>query len=81
MRLPQLRKNFHSLIDKVNDSEMLKMYYDALAYSASDDEASTNSLSASEKKQVLISFEESKNRKNLMSNDSVIKRFKKWSAK
>ncbi len=82
MTLTILKKNFHRLIDKVEDKELLDQFYKALSFSSERKEGILfNGLSAKEKKTLMKSYEESKSRKNLISHEKVMQMYSKWLTK
>lgn len=74
-----LKKEFHDLIDKTDNTVLLEQFYRALVSRIDNSKHELwDSLTESEKNEVLIAFEESKNEKNLVSYDSVKEKHKKW---
>jgi hypothetical protein len=81
MTLTALKKNFHHLIGKVEDKKLLDQVYKALSYSTERKEGMLwESLSSKEKKILMKSYKESKNRKNLVSHQKVMHKYSKWQA-
>lgn len=79
MTLTTLKKNFHTLIDKVENKELLDRFYRALAFSADRKEGLLwNSLDEKEKRAVLKSYKDSENKKNLVSHEKVMGKYSKW---
>lgn len=82
MTLTTLKKNFHTLIDKVENKELLDQFYKALAFSAERKEGLLwNSLDEKEKRLVIKSYKDSENRKNLVSHEKVMQKYSKWLTK
>ena len=82
MTLTTLKKNFHTLIDKVENKELLDQFYRALAFSAERKEGLLwNSLDEKEKRLVLKSYKDSENKKNLVSHEKVMQKYSKWLSK
>lgn len=82
MTLLTIKKNFHNLIDKVENKELLDQFYHALSFSAEKKEGELwNGLSESEKKEVMKSYKESFNKKNLVSHEKVMQKYSKWRTK
>lgn len=73
------KEAFHQLIDRIQDEEVLKGYFELIQHLDSNQTGSLwNSLSESEKAELLISFNESFDPKNLVSHDNVKRQHKKW---
>lgn len=82
MTITAIRKNFHVLVDKVGDKETLSQFYKAFSFLAERKEGMLwDSLSPKEKKILMKSYEESKNKKNLNSHEKVMKKYSKWLTK
>lgn len=82
MTLTILKKNFHTLIDKVENKELLDQFYKALSFSATRKEGQLwNGLSPQQKSRVMKSYKESENKKNLVSHEKVMKKYSKWLTK
>ena len=68
-----IKENFHTLIDKVENKELLDQFYKALAFSAERKEGVLwNSLNEKEKRMVMKSYNDTENRKNLVSHEKVM---------
>lgn len=75
----QLKTGIHSFIDQIDNIELLKEYYSELKGLIKTKKSSVwNSLSDEQKKEVLLSFEESEIDENLIDNDEVMKKYDKW---
>lgn len=82
MTLTTLRKNFHSLIDRVQDKELLDRFYKALSHTAKNKPGELwNSLDDKEKRILIKSYNESLDRKNLVSHEKVMQKYSKWLTK
>jgi len=82
MTLTTLRKNFHNLIDKVENQELLDQFYRALYFSAERKEGALwNTLSEKERKILMSSYKESESKKNLVSHEKVMQKYSKWLSK
>lgn len=82
MTLTVLKKNFHELIDTVENKELLDQFYKALAFSALRKEGELwNSLTDTQRKKVLASYKESENKANLINHEQVMKKYSKWLTK
>ena len=69
MSINELKNNFHSLIDEVNDIELLQNYFEGLSISLKN--RSQNELSEEGKQEILQAYEESEIESNLIDNDVV----------
>ena len=66
------KENFHKLIDKIEDEEILKAYYELIQrLNKSQTGGLWNSLNKSEKEELLLSFDESFYPENLVSHSLV----------
>lgn len=75
----ELKKNFHALIDKINNEVLLKKFYNILLLrSQAKDEALWNKLTTEEKEELLASEEESNYETNLVSHQDMKKKHEKW---
>ena len=73
----ELKSNLHKLIDDIQNTELLKALYSILKESDIANEGSLwQSLSQSQKSEVLEAYKESENLKNLTPNSEVFKKFK-----
>jgi hypothetical protein len=79
MNAPELRSNLHNFIDKIENIHLLEEYYNEMKKLISTSESSIwDKLTEEQKQEVLLSYEESEDDNNLIDNDEVMKRFKKW---
>ena len=75
----ELKQEFHNLIDSIDNSNLLSDFYQLLkSHVSTKDGVLWNKLTQEQQKELLLSFEESKDSSNLMSNDSMLKKHKKW---
>jgi len=75
----EIRKNFHSLIDSIDNENILLFFYDLMKRKASSWEGQIwNRLSNEQKREILLSAEESENPENLISNEEMQIRHKEW---
>ncbi len=82
MTLTTLKKNFHHLIEKVENKELLDQFYKALSFSADRQEGMLwNGLTEQEKRILLKSYKESQNKKNLISHEKAMQKYSKWLTK
>ena len=74
MTVLDVKKNFHSLIDSIEDKELLSSFYEIIKLKKEMRKGELwNDLSEEERKAVLISEEESKYESNLVPNSEVKK--------
>lgn len=74
-----LKKEFHDLIDKIDNDLLLEQFYKALNYRNNNSRYELwDSLSESEKEEVLLAFEESKDENNLKSYEQIKEKHNKW---
>jgi len=79
MTVTELKSNLHHLIDELENPELLKEYYNEIKHIVKSSKHSIwETLTEEEKKEVLLSFEESDDENNLIDNDVVMNRYKKW---
>jgi hypothetical protein len=79
MTLTQLKSNLHNLIDEIENEDILEIYYNEIRKLVSSSKHRIwDTLTEEEKKEVLISFEESEDDKNLIDNEQVMSKYKKW---
>ncbi|MGB3077444.1 MAG: hypothetical protein WBB31_00080 [Saprospiraceae bacterium] len=76
------KEAIHQLIDKINDENVLKGYL-ALIQRLSSHEESTlwNELSKEQQEELLIAYEESFDKENLIPHQEVRKQHEKWLGK
>lgn len=73
------RDDFHKLIDGIEDEQVLKSYYmliQRLNYNQTGE--LWNKLSVEEKAELLLSYEESFDHKNLLTHNQVQEQHEKW---
>ncbi len=79
MSVTEIRSNLHNLIEKIESEELLSAIHDLLKQKEESKEGTLfNSLSKNQKKELLSSEEESRDETNLIDNDEVMKKYKKW---
>ena len=82
MSITEVRNEFHTLIDEVKNPLLLEKFLDILKQTVqSEDSKLWDSLSKSEKTEVLKSYEESKDQANLVSHEDVMIKYGKWRKK
>ena len=79
MSITEIKNNFHTLIDNLNDAEILNNFYEALlSYS---NNSLRNELSEEGKRELLLAYEESEDEENLIDYQTVKKKHLKWISK
>ncbi len=79
MNTIELKKNFHNLIDSIDNVNLLADFYDLLKKRLSGDEGQLwKGLTKSEQKELFMAFEESENPDNLISHEDMRKKHEKW---
>jgi len=74
MKAIELKSSIHQIIDRIQSEELLETIYDFLKTRESAKPGDIwKSLTDEQKKEVLISFEESENEENLIDLEEVIK--------
>ena len=70
-----LKKNFHLLIDSIENENLLISFYELIKKRSSTKEGQLwNRLTQKEQDELLLSLEESENSDNLISHDEMIKK-------
>ncbi len=77
MSLTEIKSNFHSLIDKVEDSETLMYFYKVFSESLNN----KWEISDKERKQIMEAYEESEDENNLIDFETVKEKHLKWLSK
>lgn len=79
MQTLDLKKNFHNLIDSIDNEFLLLDFYELIKKRINTKEGSLlKKLSEEEQKELLNTFEESKNPEYLISHDEIKNKHKKW---
>ena len=74
-----LKKNFHLLIDSIENENLLISFYELMKKRSSTKEGQLwNKLTQKEQDELLLSLEESEISDNLISHDEMVKKHKKW---
>jgi hypothetical protein len=74
-----LKKNFHLLIDSIENENLLISFYELMKKRSSTKEGQLwNKLTQKEQDELLLSLEESEISGNLISHDEMVKKHKKW---
>ncbi|HEX2787748.1 MAG TPA: hypothetical protein VHP32_07570 [Ignavibacteria bacterium] len=76
MSITELKSKFKEIIDDSNDKESLEQFY--WAFKTSKEVDLWDTLSVSQKKYVLNSYEESFSEENLIGDETVKERLKKY---
>ncbi len=75
----KIKDDFHSLIEKIEDEEVLKGYFELIQrLNNSQTGKLWDSLSPAERDELIVSYEESFTPDNLVSHDEVKKKHDKW---
>ena len=74
MELVELKSEFHSLIDKINDPGILEQFYNALNSSVDKRSTVWDTLTDEQKQGVLDAYEESESDENLIPLADIITR-------
>jgi hypothetical protein len=73
------KEAFHELIDKIENEEILKGYFKLIQQLNSNQTGNLwNTLSSEEKNELLFSYDESFDPKNLLSHEDVKGQHEKW---
>ncbi len=79
MNTLELKKDFHSLIDSIDNESLLSGFYDLLKRRISGKEGKLwDGLTKEEREELNLAFEESEKRENLISHDKMRKKHEKW---
>jgi hypothetical protein len=75
----EIKKNFHSLIDSIDNENILLFFYDLMKRRSTSKEGQIwNRLSNDQKQELLLSVRESENPDNLISHEDLKNKHKKW---
>lgn len=79
MNTIELKKNFHLLIDSIDNENLLFSFYDLIKKRSSTKEGQLWSrLTNHEQEELLLALEESKNPENLINHEEMAEKRKKW---
>lgn len=81
MKLAELKSEFHSLIDQINDPELLSQFYDIISQSVNADNSDWQSLSVKQQQELLEAYESSENEDNLVPLSVIVAKYKQWPLK
>jgi hypothetical protein len=75
----ELKRNFHHLIDSIDNESLLISFYDLIKKRSTAKEGILwNKLTDQERRELLLSLEESKNPENLIDHEEMKLKHKKW---
>ena len=75
----ELKKNFHRLIDSIDNEGLLLRFYDLILKKKNLKDGSLwNNLSISEQEELILSDDESNDPDNLIDNQNMSKKHIKW---
>lgn len=78
-KIMRTKEEFHKLIDKIEDEEVLKGYYELiLRLNTHETGKLLDSLTVEEKKELDVSYQESFNYQNILSHEEVKMQHIKW---
>ncbi len=79
MNITLLKSNLHKLIDQIENQSLLEDYYEEMKniFEKSQDNV-WDKLTDDQKKEILLSYEESEIETDLIENDSVMNKYKNW---
>ena len=79
MNAIELKKNFHLLIDSIDNENLLVSFYDLIKKRSSTREGQLwGRLTNQEQEELLSALEESENPENLISHEEMVTKHKKW---
>ena len=79
MNTLELKKNFHILIDSIDNENLLVSFYDLIKKRSSTREGQLwCRLTSQEQEELLEALEESEKPENLISHEAMVKKHKKW---
>lgn len=77
-----IKKEFHELIDKVENTLILEQFFNALNFSQNNSKAELwDSLTDSERNDIILTFNESEDENNLISFEEIKNKYNKWLSK
>jgi DNA repair ATPase RecN len=81
MKLAELKSDFHSLIDQINDPELLSQFYDIISQHVNVDNSDWESLSPKQQQELLDAYESSEDENNLIPLSVIEAKYKQWPLK
>ncbi len=76
MKLAELKSEFHTLIDQIENPEILEQFYGALSNSIKPGNSLWDSLSPEQQHDVLVAYEESEDEANLVPLSEIKSKYK-----
>ena len=75
----QLKSGIHSFIDQIESLDLLNDYYSELKRIVDSRKSNIwDSLSVEQKREILLSYEESEHEENLIDENVVMEKYNKW---
>ena len=82
MALANIKTDFHQLIDKIENEELLAYFYQLLVQKSQGQNGQLwENLTEEEKRELLLADEESKDMRNWLSDEEVRQKHQKWRIK
>jgi DNA repair ATPase RecN len=81
MKLAELKSEFHSLIDQIDNPELLSQFYDIISQSVIVDNSDWQSLSSTQQQELLDAYESSEDEDNLVPLSAIEAKYKRWPLK
>lgn len=79
MNAIELKKNFHLLIDSIDNENLLVSFYDLIKKRSSTKEGQLwGRLTTQEQEELISALKESENPENLISHEEMVKKHRKW---
>ncbi len=79
MNTIELKKDFHNLIDSIDNENLLSNFYDLLKRRISDKEGKLwKGLTEKEREELNLAFDESEKPENLISHKTMREKHEKW---
>jgi hypothetical protein len=75
----ELKQSFHSLINRIDNEELLAKFYELMLQAGESKGGQMwNSLSTEEQAEILLADQESENPENLISHADMRKKYQQW---
>lgn len=82
MTTQSIKKEFHELIDKIDNKLLLERFYRAMSYSHKNSKFELwDSLTDPQRQEIMDAFEESNDEENLINYEDVKAKHKEWLSK
>ena len=78
MKLAELKSEFHNLIDRINDPEIIQRFYNAMNQSLNADGAIWQSLTPAQQQSVIDTYEKSKDNETLITLYELKTKYANW---